>query len=303
MRISLIARQQFGVFSRAQAMKAGFSRDAIGRRIRAGRWIAVYPGVYRLPGAPFSTDQGHMAAVLAGGPNAVLSHESAGLRWGLDGCRPGTPYITTTRNLSCASTIRVFRRRSLVPHADRATMAPIPLTTPARTVIDLAAIFSTSRLQHALDSALHRGLTTVEQLLWRLESLNSRGRPGTASLRALLEEASPNPTPHSMLERRFIKLAETAGISLPQRQFEIDIGWDRPIHVDFAYPPIKLAIETDGYGVHSSRSQWIADRRRDAALIALGWIVLRFSWDDVQSRPEYVVATIQMVLRQRAIDS
>jgi hypothetical protein len=187
-----------------------------------------------------------MAAVLAGGPNAVLSHESAGLRWGLDGCRPGTPYITTMRNVSCASSIRVFRRPSPIPCEDRATMGPVPLTTPARTVIDLAAIFSTSRLQHALDSALHRGLTTIEQLSGRLETLNSRGRRGTAALRALLEEASPNPAPHSRLERRFIKLAEKAGIPRLQRQFEIDIGWDRPIHVDFASPPIKLAIETDG---------------------------------------------------------
>jgi very-short-patch-repair endonuclease len=222
---------------------------------------------------------------------------------GLDGCRTGVPHITTMRNLSSLHGIRVCRRHDPVPGEDRTTKGPIPLTMVARTIIDLAAILPTARLQHALDSALHKRMTTVDEVARRLDALNSRGRRGAAALRAMLGEADANPAPQSILERRFITLAKRAGTPFLQRQFEIEVGWEEPIHVDFAFPAIKLAIETDGYGTHSLRSQWELDRRRDAALMALGWIVLRFSWGDIDTRPEYVVNTIRMVVKRRGVAS
>jgi very-short-patch-repair endonuclease len=167
----------------------------------------------------------------------------------------------------------------------------------------MAAAVPEGKLQAAFDSALNKRLTSVEELDVRLESLHLRGRPGSRVLKELLREAAEHPRPDSPLERRFIRLATEACITNLVRQFEIDIGWDAPIHIDFAIPEAKVGIETDGYGTHAPRSQWQLDRRRDSSLAALGWVILRFTWADIDRRPNYVVSTIRRVLAQRDLHS
>jgi hypothetical protein len=147
-------------------------------------------------------------------------------------------------------------------------------------------------LQFALDSALRRGSTTVAQILTRLDELGSRGRPGTEALRRMVAEAHGEIAPHSPLERRFLALLADDGYPAPVRQFEVEIGWTRTIHIDFAYPHLRIGIETDGYEPHDSRAQWQLDRRRDAELGVRGWLILRFTHSDVTRRPEYVVAKL-----------
>lgn len=115
----------------------------------------------------------------------------------------------------------------------------------------------------------------------------------------MLDEALAKPNPHSGLERIFLWLLSSAGYPEPQRQFPVDIGWDRPIHIDFAYPDQLIGIETDGYDPHARRSQWALDRRRDAALGLLGWLILRFTRDDVVKRRDYVLATIARAFEMR----
>jgi very-short-patch-repair endonuclease len=94
--------------------------------------------------------------------------------------------------------------------------------------------------------------------------------------------------------------ASISGYPEPTRQFPVDIGWERPVHIYFAYPDLLLGLETDGYEPHASRGQWELDRRRDAALSLLGWLVIRFTRDDILRRQDYVLATLAQALKMRA---
>jgi hypothetical protein len=134
----------------------------------------------------------------------------------------------------------------------------------------------------------------------RLQDLNRQGRRGAGRLQRMVDEALRKPTPHSGLERTFLWLLDSAGYPEPARQFGVDIGWERPVHIDFAYPLLLIGIETDGYEPHASRGQWELDRRRDAALALLGWLILRFSYNDILRRREYVLATLAEALSIRA---
>jgi very-short-patch-repair endonuclease len=116
----------------------------------------------------------------------------------------------------------------------------------------------------------------------------------------MVDEALRKPTPHSGLERTFLWILDTAGYPEPIRQFPVDIGWERPVHIDFAYPDLLIGIETDGYEPHAGRGQWERDRRRDAELVLRGWMILRFAHDDVVRRQDYVLMTLAEALRVRA---
>ena len=298
-RLARLAARQFGLFTRAQALRIGYSSDGVARRVRRGPWVPVHRGVYRLPGAPESIDQRYLAATLYGGPHALLSGEAAGYKWGLGGCRECKPQIVTPRRLRDSTIVSKCRPEPL-PELDHGFVDAIPVTSATRTLIDLAAAFSTGRLQYAVDSAITKRLTTPDRIALRLDELHRRGRPGAGRLQRLVQDALCKPAPHSGLERTFLRLLHVSGFREPTRQFAVDIGWERPIHIDFAYPDLLIGIETDGYEPHAARAQWELDRRRDAALALLGWLILRFTRDDVYRRDDYVVATLTEALRVRA---
>jgi hypothetical protein len=297
-RLAALAVRQFGIFTRDQALRLGYSPGGIARRLRAGRWMRVYRSVYRLQGVPESSNQRYLAATMYGRPDALLAGEAAGHKWGLAACRAVPPLIVTSRNLTDPH-ISLIRVPEPLPAIDRAVVDTIPITTTTRTLIDLAATVSPGRLQHVFDSAITRRLTTPDRVALRLQELNRRGRRGAGTLQGMVDEALRKPAPHSGLERTFLWLLSSAGYPEPARQFPVDIGWERPVHIDFAYPPMLIGIETDGYEPHASRSQWELDRRRDAALALLGWLILRFTRDDILLRQEYVLATLGEALRTR----
>ena len=296
--LAAIAARQYGVFTRDQAMRLGYSPDGVARRLRQGLWTRIHRSVYRMQGVPDSVDQRYLAATLYGGPDSLLAGEAAGHKWGMAGCRAIPPLIVVSRKLSDPG-ISVIRVPETLPEIDRAMIHSIPVTSAARTLIDLAATVSPMRLQHALDSALRRRLTTPDRIDLRLHNLNRRGRRGAGTLHEMVDEARRKPAPHSGLERTFLWLLESAGYPEPNRQFPVDVGWERPVHIDFAYPDMRIGIETDGYEPHAARAQWELDRRRDAALALLGWLVIRFSRDDILRRRDYVLATLGEAMKMR----
>ena len=297
--LAAIAARQFGLFTRHQAIRLGYSPDDIGRRLRRCVWIRVHRSVYRLHGVPESIDQRYLAATLYGGRGSLLAGEAAGYKWRLAACRAVPPLIITPRKLADRS-VSALRVREPLPAIDQDQIDTIPVTSATRTLVDLSATVSPRRLQHAFDSALHRRLTTPDRVALRLEDLNRRGRRGAGTLQRMVDEALCKPTPHSGLERTFLWLLDAAGYPEPARQFPVDIGWERPVHIDFAYPELLIGIETDGYEPHSSRGQWEQDRRRDAALALMGWLIIRFTRDDILRRQDYVLATLAEALRVRA---
>jgi very-short-patch-repair endonuclease len=171
----------------------------------------------------------------------------------------------------------------------------IPVTTPERTIIDLAAVEDPDRLEDALDSALRRRLTTVRRLQLRMRA--ESGRKGVGKLRRLLDERDGAGRPsESRFETRLNRLLLTHGLP-PTRQFKIWNGGDFVARVDFCFVEARLIIEADGYQWHSSRRAWQRDRERRNELTALGWQVIQVTWDDVTRNADRTVERIRSLLQ------
>jgi very-short-patch-repair endonuclease len=282
-----IAARQHGVISREQAIACGVKSRTLDRRVAEGTWQRLYPGVYRLAGAPTTRRQTAFAACLAWGDDAVISHRAAACLFDLAGLKPGALELTVPPRRRRALPHLVYR--SDLPRADVTVVDAIPVTTPARTLIDVATVCDADVVEEALDDALRRRLVTPARLRWRLRDL--RGRPGTKLIAMLL--AMRTGTPESVLETRFLRVLRSSGLPAPQLQHRIG-----PYRVDFAYPDARVAIECDGYAHHASRRQFEADRARRNAITAKGWTVLHVTWD--QLTDDAVVDQIVATCRRNA---
>lgn len=287
------AAEQHGVLSRDQALEAGLSARAIDWRLASGRWRALHTGVYVPRPVPSSWHQRMMAAVLCGGPNALASHRSATALRRLDGVEAGMVEISVKAGRKIDGTI-VHRR---APHDDPPVevVSGIPATGIERTLLDLATIVLPKRAGLALDDALRRRLTTLEEIRGML--LRIRPRAGTRRLRELVEARDElDEKLESRLESELLRLLREGGLPRPRSQHRVIDGEDFVARLDFAYPSYRLGIEADGYRWHGSPERWRRDLRRENRLKLLGWTILRFSWDDVHSRPESVAAQIRTAL-------
>jgi very-short-patch-repair endonuclease len=292
-----IARTQDGLITVEQARSAGLSDRSARSRVESGRWERLHPGVYRIAGAPRSWRQDILAACLAVGPAAVASHRSAAGLWGLDGIGPGWVELSVSRPASHRLPGVIVHRSTDLAAGRPVVRTGIPLTDPARTILDLGAVLPAWRVEAALESALSRRLVTLAGLRSALDAVARRGRRGAGVLRGLLDQRSDAARlSESVLEARVLRLFHDHFLPEPVAQHEVRVGQRLVGRVDFAYPPCKVAIEVDGYEAHSSLSAFGRDRARQNELVTAGWTVLRFTWDDVVHRPERVVGVVRQVL-------
>lgn len=184
--------------------------------------------------------------------------------------------------------IRVYRTRAL-PADEVEVIEEIPVTSPARTLIDIGAFVSPNQLEHVVADAERRGLVLRAHLIRHLE--RHRGRRGVATLRAVLDD-EPAFT-RSAAERKLLRLVRTA--SLPSPVTNARVGSHE---VDFLWPHQRVIVEVDGYQWHSDRAAFERDRVRDAELQALGYRVVRVTWRQLQREPRVVLARIASVLRR-----
>ena len=233
-----------------------------------------------------------MAAVLAGGPGAVLSHRSAAAHWGI---RPDNPSIQVTSARRRRSRRGLSFYRSYLPHDEVTTHAGIPVTTVPRTLFDLAAVVSKGQLNRAVSEAEIRRL-------WDPLSLNDLltrhpRRPGAAALRAVLATPGANIT-RSDLEDLFLRLLEAARLPRPEANVLIEVNgvW---IEVDCIWREQRLIVELDGHATHSTRSAFESDRARDRALIAAGWRVMRITWRQLCNEPGALADDLRAALAHR----
>ncbi len=184
--LASIAAKQYGVISRAQVLRAGVPEKALKRRVAAGGLRGCHRGVYVVTGTPRTFRGELLAACLAAGDHAVASHRAAGALWGLQGVGerlelsvlcPGDPRVKGAR----------IHRVSHLERVDLTCRDAIPVTRPARTLVDLAEVVSPDALELAVDDALRRGLVSCPLVQARLRALGGRGRKGTAALRAVLD--------------------------------------------------------------------------------------------------------------------
>lgn len=286
------AIRQHGLITRQQAEAGGLSPRQIDLRLERVEWVRVHPGVYRLAEALPDFHQQLLAACLWAGEGSVVSHRGAAGLCRFEGIEPGFIEITTTKPGKRTRTGITLHRTSRLEPYDITKIDGIPVTSPSRTIIDLAGVVDALTLEIAFDSALRRGLITVDRIERRLRLMGRRGRHGVASLLDLLEDRAENPATDSLLEIHLLRLIHRYELPTPIRQYRIS-GVGR---IDLAYPDARVAIEADGYGSHSQPDQFQRDRERDNSLSNMGWRVLRFTWRDVLHRSEYVTETIRRAL-------
>lgn len=287
--IAYLADKQYGVFSRAQAMDVGLNRHQIEYRTATGAFIIVDHGVYRVAGTPPSWQQRLMAACLAGA--AVVSHRSAGQLWDFPEMVPDLVEVTALRHRRRRPADVTWHESFHLSERDVTEIAGLPVTRPTRTFLDLGVVLSPDSLELVLNDCIRRKLLSVEAIWRRLERFGRR--PGAATVRVVLDRHVPDRRPpESVLETRFVQLLRKAELPEPIPQLAISLGDGATARVDFAYPRYRVAFELDGAAYHSGELAERRDRQRENRLGAMGWRVLRFTWDDVTRRYEYVVQTV-----------
>jgi very-short-patch-repair endonuclease len=261
----------------------------------AGRLLRVHRGVYAVGHGRLSQHGRWLAAVLAAGPGAVLSHAAALTLWQLRPRRLGPIDVTVAgRGRRAGSGIRLHCVRAL-NEADRMTLDAIPVTTVARTLLDYAEQATTQQLRLALDAADRRELLDVHAIEALLD--RSRGRHGVRALRgAVAAMGGPAPETRSELERQMLALLRTAGLPEPQCNVVVD-GYC----VDFLWPEARLVVELDGYPFHRTRRAFEDDRRRDARLQAADYRVLRITAQRLRQEPEVIIAEMATLLQRREV--
>ena len=287
-RVEALARGQFGVVARGQLLGLGLGAEAIRHRVRSRRLLRLHRGVYAVGPAPLTREGRWMAAVLACGEGAVLSHLSAAVLWRL---RENDPAVIDVSLASRSGRrwregIRLHRPVALVKD-DRTDHRGIPVTTVPRTLIDLAEVLGTRTLERTLDEAEYLRLLDRGELTSAIE--RNRTRTGAARLTATLARHEPGTTrTRSPLEEAFLLLTRRAG--LPQPEVNARLG---PFTIDFLWRNERLAVETDGRRSHERDRQRERDSTRDAWLAAHGYRPLRFTWAQVTQRPEEVLAALE----------
>lgn len=288
-RVAALAARQHGVVARRQLLELGVSGSAIDRRLKSGGLRRLHAGIYLL--GPLEADRApEMGAVLVGGPDAVLSHMNAMELWGMSRVEAPRPIHVTLPGYDRRERPGiVFHRVDQLAEDERDTIDAIPVTSPARTIVDLAGTLASRELERALAVAEREGLVTNEELA-HLPDRYPR-RHGIPVLRGLLRELTDRHFTRSEAERRCLTLLRTA--NLPRPHTNVSVG---PYELDLFWPKEGVAVEVDGWEHHSSRGRFEADRRKDNWLRARGIEVIRLSWDQITRRSTATAVQVGQVL-------
>jgi hypothetical protein len=286
-----LARCQHGILTRQNLLSLGFSQDAIKHRLALGRLHPVHPGIYAV-GRPGLTREGRwMAAVLACGTDAVLSHGSAAALWGIG---PEWRLIeVSVRRRSWPRLCGVKgRARPSLPDTDATVRRGIPVTAVSRTILDQAATsISDASLERLVNEAdVARGIDFDFRMLRRYCDLRS-GEPGVRRLRRLLDPETFRLS-DSDLKRLFRPLAIAAGLPQPLTKALVN-GYE----VDFYWPDLGLVVETDSLRYHRNPIKQSHDLLRDQVHTASGLATLRFTQWQVAREPLHVEAILASTRR------
>lgn len=274
-----ICESQDGVFTREQAVASGISLRSIQWNLQKGRWDRMFPGVYRIHGGALSRVHILRGAVLWAAPSGAASHLSAAFLWGITEELSSIEVTIATKRKPLVGV--VVHQRALDP-AEITAIEGIRVTRPERTVLDVAT--RNPRLaEEALDVFLRRKDLVLDQMHDFLDSVGRSGVPGISAVREMLSLRTPDQV-ESALERRLLKSLLGWGLPMPVSQYAVVASGQR-FRLDFAYPRLKVAIETDGYRYHSGRERFDRDTARRNALTLAGWIVVHVTWVRLRDTP------------------
>jgi len=294
-RLRAQASRQHGVFSLTQALAAGFARATVYRRIASGEWTEIAPRVYRIePSPPLDWRTRTMAKALA--IDGAACRSSALALYDLF-APPDEPEVAVVRNRRTAT-------RGPAPSSDR--LEPIDLsvvdgirvTTPARSLIDVAGRLPRFRFEDVLDAALVRRIVTADRLRARARDLWAPRRNGCAIVLDLLDERDPAARgARNVWEAKVVRIVRKLGLPSPRVNHRVRVA-GRVRYLDLAWPDVKVAIEFDGFVPHSTRRVFDDDRARQNDLVADGWTVFRVTATMLRD-PERAFAPISAAIARK----
>ncbi|MGH8862323.1 MAG: DUF559 domain-containing protein [Jatrophihabitantaceae bacterium] len=285
-----VARRQAGLIARRQLLTGGVPPSTVDHWLNVGRLESTPTnGVYRVAGSAISPESRVWLAALS--TRAPVSYLSAARWWGMPVPDDGIEHVTrlARRRLVAPPGVRIHRvgllRPAIVHHRG------LWVTSPPETVLDCLGWLTLGRARGLADRAIQQGWLTMADVMHRLDG--QRGRWGNRQIRRLAADLDDGADAES--ERRLQRLLRRARIT----------GWvthlpflaaGRRFEIDLAFPALRLAIEVDGYAYHNADPRFQADRTKQNALIAAGWRVLRFTWADIEDRPDYVLGQVLTLL-------
>jgi len=292
--LAALAERQYGVAGRWQLLGAGWSDGAIEARVRHGRLHPLYAGVYRVGHGLLQKEGRWMAAVLASGPNAVLSHWSAAALWMI------RPNSRTVIDVTCPHKSRswagIKRHHKALPTDEITVEEGIPVTSVPRTIFDLAATEP--------DDVVENLLREMEFLELRdrlsLQDLVERypRRRGIRRIRTALQRLKKDPPgkKKSRLEERFGSFLRNHDLPLPRFNDQIVIGNGKHFEVDCHWPGTNQIVELDGWQGHKTRTAFREDRARDRILHVHGYSVTHLTWNQLDDEPEAIASDLRALL-------
>jgi hypothetical protein len=290
-RIAALADRFHGVLDVVQLRSIGASRTQLGKRIQSRRLVPLYRGVYAVGHRRLTNSGRWLAAVRALGNGAVLSHVHAAALWNLRHPPGGRIHVTVPKG-GRAKRKGLIVHRSVDLPPDHVTLHDgIPVTTPARTLADLAGTVEAPALARAVEAAEFHGLLHVPSLL-----AACAGRPGARRIRKLVEAELPHT--RSEFEVAFVALCDRYGLPRPIMNAQI-YGYE----VDAYWPDHGLAVELDSWRHHGTRAAFERDRERDAELQARGITIVRFTYGQVTTRQRWVASRLAPRFRRGSSSS
>jgi len=287
-RIAAIAAAQRGRVSRRQLLAAGVSASTIQRMVVRAMLHPLHGGVYAVGHLAPVELGAETAALLACPDGAVLSHRTAAALWKLRPPIGGDVHVTIGEKQGQRAGIHTHRTRRLDPQ-DIRTYELLPVTSPARTVLDLANLERVREVERALEEGIVRRIlrvSDVEDVLSRASGLH-----GAPVLAGILERRRGPTVTRSEAEERFLALIRDALLPVPEVNVSIH-GYE----VDFLWRAQRLVVEVDGYAYHGNRGAFERDRRKDAQLHAAGLSTMRVTWLQMQDEPYALVAHVAQAL-------
>lgn len=292
-----LAGAQHGMIARRQLLDLGFTGGAIEHRLASGRLHPVMRGVYAVGWPEVTRDRRWMAAVLACGDGAALSHRSAAALWGIAAEAPGLVDVSVLRRCELRRPGLKVRGRPTMRSDEITVENRIPVTAVVRTLVDIATELDGIALERAVNEADKRDLIDPEMLRSALSRY--KGKPGAPALRRLLDKRTFRLS-DSDLEILFRGIAAAAGLPPPLTKQRLN-GYE----VDFFWPDLGLVVETDGLRYHRTPSTQSRDARRDRAHTLASLTPLRFTHYEVRHEARRVgteLARVAEALRQRIRD-
>ena len=293
--LSALAGAQRTMVSHGQLLAFGYGRRTIAHWVNRGRLHPFFHGVYSIVSGeppPLGREQ---AALLAVGERAFLSHRSAAFIWGMRKMAPADVEVTVVGRYRAPSKgIRVHRIHEIDKREVQRDEG-LWVSSPARTVLDIAAMGSSYELSVAIDEGLAHNLLTPREL----EDVLARNRPcrGAARLAEILGDETVTAMSRSKREKLMLRLLAKAGLPLPETNVELG-----RFEADFLWRAQRLVVELASYRFHRGPAAFRREREKDLAFRAAGLDVLRFVADHVVTQPWMLVATIAGELARRPVD-